>query len=250
MAWLSFLDAPLDAVFGPVIAWSPLGAVILFSLIMTLLLTLAYKYLTDQNLMKQLKDETKALQAQMKELKDKPEEALKVQRRAMEVNMKYMMQSMKPTLFTMIPILLVFGWMSGALSYLPIMPGQEFAVEAKMSGDSTAMLEAVPQLTLITPAEQPVVDGIAHWALKADKGEYQLKVTHKNVSQVHQLKVDERRYLPPVSTFSDSVITQITVNNQKRIVLNLFGWQLGWLGSYIIFSIIFSIVSRKVLKVY
>ena len=33
-------------------------------------------------------------------------------------------------------------------------------------------------------------------------------------------------------------------------ILNIFGWQLGWLGSYIIFAIIFSMILRKVLKVY
>ena len=73
--------------------------------LITLLITLIYKFTTDQDLMKQLKAELKELQAEMKALKSEPEKAMEVQKRAMQTNMKYMMQSMKATLFTFIPII-------------------------------------------------------------------------------------------------------------------------------------------------
>ena len=42
----------------------------------------------------------------------------------------------------------------------------------------------------------------------------------------------------------------IQVMHNKLITLNLFGWKLGWLGAYLIFSIVTSIGLRKLFKVY
>jgi uncharacterized membrane protein (DUF106 family) len=32
--------------------------------------------------------------------------------------------------------------------------------------------------------------------------------------------------------------------------MNLFGWEVGWLGTYIVFSIVFSMGLRKILKLH
>ncbi|MBI4447344.1 DUF106 domain-containing protein [Candidatus Woesearchaeota archaeon] len=88
----------------------PYGLIII-SFILTLIVTLAYKFFTDQKLMKELKEEMKALQKEVKELKDHPEKMMEAQKKAMEKNMKYLMHSMKPTLITFIPIILIFGWL-------------------------------------------------------------------------------------------------------------------------------------------
>ena len=48
----------------------------------------------------------------------------------------------------------------------------------------------------------------------------------------------------------DGTVKSIFVDRGKLIVLNLFGWKLGWLGAYIIFSIVFSMGLRKILKIH
>lgn len=40
------------------------------------------------------------------------------------------------------------------------------------------------------------------------------------------------------------------LNSDKILPLFIFGWKLGWLGSYILFALIFSTLLRKILKVY
>lgn len=100
-----------NAIFGFLINWNPLGALIIISFILTALITIAYKYLTDQELMKSLKAELKELQQQMKEAKSDTQKLMQLQKQSMEKNMKYMMHSFKPTLFTLIPLLIIFNWL-------------------------------------------------------------------------------------------------------------------------------------------
>src|SRR3989344_3026667 len=80
-------DSFFDFVFGPVLALPTFWAVLIMSLLISLIITLIYKYTTNQNLMKQLKDEIKELQKEAKELRDKPAEAMKVQKKMMETDM-------------------------------------------------------------------------------------------------------------------------------------------------------------------
>tara|TARA_Y100000310_G_scaffold334750_1_gene415204 strand:+ start:589 stop:1023 length:435 start_codon:yes stop_codon:yes gene_type:complete len=103
----------LDPILGPVMSLPNPWNLLLISFIITGAITLAYKFLTDQKLMKELKGEMKDLQKEMKELRDDPKKMMEVQKRAMEKNMKYMMQSLKPTLFTLIPIIFIFSWLRG-----------------------------------------------------------------------------------------------------------------------------------------
>ena len=67
--------------------------------------------MTDQKLMKEIKQEMKDLQKEMKQFRDQPEKAMALQKKAFERQMKYMMQSFKPTLITLLPIMLIFGWL-------------------------------------------------------------------------------------------------------------------------------------------
>jgi uncharacterized membrane protein (DUF106 family) len=112
------LDGLFNTIFGPLISWHPLGALIIISFLLTALITVAYKYFTDQELMKSLKAELKSLQAEMKEAKHDTERLMQLQKQSMEKNMKYMMNSFKPTLITLVPILIIFSWLRA--TYLEI----------------------------------------------------------------------------------------------------------------------------------
>jgi len=104
-------SATLDFVFGPLLKLPTLAAVIILSFLISLLITLIYKWTTNQSVMKELKDEIKKLQEQAKQLKEQPDKAMEIHKKVMETNMQYMSHSMKPTLITFLPIILIFGWM-------------------------------------------------------------------------------------------------------------------------------------------
>ena len=63
------LDSLLNPVFGPLLKLGPFWAIFILSLIISLLIVLVYKYATNQEEMKRLKDQQKDFQKKMKELK-------------------------------------------------------------------------------------------------------------------------------------------------------------------------------------
>lgn len=152
-----------DNFFNFIFGWAiNLGSpfnIIMMSFILTFIITIMYKLLTDQILLKELKTQVKNHQKEMKNHKDDHQKMMEIQKQAMSLNMKYMKHSMKPMLFTFIPIILIFGWLRNH----PAIGGNDILI----------------------------------WGFN----------------------------------------------------IPLFGTGLGWLGTYIIFSIIFSMIIRKVLKV-
>jgi uncharacterized membrane protein (DUF106 family) len=108
------LDGFFDILFRWALNVSPVFGIFVVSLILTLLITIIYKYVTNQEEMKQLKTEIKELQKKMKEHKEDPKKAMEVQKEAMSKNMSYMMKSLKPTLITFLPLILVFSWLRNA----------------------------------------------------------------------------------------------------------------------------------------
>ncbi len=255
MGFFSFLDPAMDVLFGWLLNMSYFWAIFILSLVLAIMISLIYKYTTNQSLMKDLKMEIKELQKETKTLKHDPKKMMSVQKKAMETNMKYMMHSMKPMIFTFIPIIIIFGWMSAHFGYYPIMPGEEFTTTVSMGeemmGDIT--LIAPEGLELLSDEIQSIEDGKASWDLKGEEGEYLLEYWYGDKSYAKDLLItNNKAYEPPVKGFRRKDIKSISVEHQPVKILNIYikGWKLGWIGTYIIFSLIFSLLIRKWLKIY
>lgn len=104
-------DGFLNSIFGGLISEFPLFTLILLSFLLTLFVTLIYKWMTDQEMMKSLREDLKKYQGEMKSLSSEPEKMMSVQKKALDANMKYMMHSFKPMLITFIPLIIIFGWL-------------------------------------------------------------------------------------------------------------------------------------------
>ena len=181
---------------------------------------------------------------------------MKVQKEAMKANMEYMKQSLKPTLVTMLPIILIFTWMAGHLSFEPIYPGEAYSVTAAFKegvGGKTELLVGAGT-TLVSEAKQDIKDGSVTWNLKSTLGEHVLAVKVGETQQQKKVLITkELKYAEAVSLYQHSDLEKIAVNYNKLKPmgqLSLFGWQPGWLGIYFIFSIVFSLGLRKLLKIY
>ncbi|MBS3135204.1 DUF106 domain-containing protein [Candidatus Woesearchaeota archaeon] len=105
------LDNFFNSIFGFLIDWSPLAGLLVVSFILTLLISLSYKFLTDQKELKQHKEEINQLQKDMKLLKDNPQKMMDKQKELMSKNFKMMKHNIKPMLFTFIPLIIIFGWL-------------------------------------------------------------------------------------------------------------------------------------------
>jgi len=246
-------DNLLNPVFSPLLKLPTLWAIILLSFLISLIITLIYKYATDQNLMKQLKEEMKELQKETKELRKEPEKAMQVQKQVMQTNMKYMGQSMKSMIYTFIPIIIIFGWMNTHLAYEPILPGQDFTTSVVFEKNAGGIIElSVPKgMEISGNAKKEIEDSTVKWVLSGDEGEYLLEYIYNGKKYSKEVLItEENKYKEPIKKIKDDVIKTIEIEHKPKKLLNLFGWKIGWLGTYIIFSIIFSIAIRKIIKVY
>lgn len=102
-----------DIIFGWAIRLTgDFGGIIIISFIITLLTTLVYKYFTDQEALKRIKDENKQLQDKMKEHKGDVKKMAELQKEALQKGLiEPMKHQLKPLLITMIPFVLIFGWL-------------------------------------------------------------------------------------------------------------------------------------------
>jgi len=235
----------------------PLWAILIISLAITLVTTLVYKFTTNQKRMKELKEQMKEYQTKIRSLsKEDPKKAMDVQQQAMKHNMEYMKHSFKSTLYTFIPIILIFGWLNAHMAYYPLMPNQPFTVTAYFAEGSAPLvnLSSIPDLEIIGNATQQIIDGKAQWQLMGDSGDYVLKVDYNNEIYDKAIIISsERIYAQPEEKITNSKLTQIVVGNEKVYPLGSFtilGWKPNWLWTYIIFSVLLSIGLRKLLKVY
>ena len=250
---LEFMNAPLDFIFGPLLKIPTLWAVIMLSMLISLLTTVIYKYATNQQLMKDLKDEIKALQNEAKQLKENPQKSMEVQKKSMETNMKYMSHSIKPTLITFLPIIILFGWMTAHFAYDQILPAQEFSIallyQDKIAGNVT--IQTPPEITLTGKPGREITNGETIFTMKGKEGKHAIKFFVDGQEYKKEVLITkENKYAEPQTQVNDKIMKTITASNREKIVMNLLGWKLGWLGTYIIFSIIFSITLRKWMKVY
>ncbi len=255
---MAFLDPAFNPVLLPLLNLvGPFWGIFILSLIISLIVTVIYKYTTNQELMKRLKDEQKSYGQKLKELRSNPEEMMRVQKEAMKVNMEYMKLSFKPTLITMLPILLIFGWMAGHLSYEPIYPGETYSItalfKAGITGDAELVVDA--QTTLGDTAVQSINNSMVTWKLNSKEGEHLLTVKLGNASQDKKVLIaTELNYAEALSIYQHSNIEKIQINyNELRPLgptFSMGSWFPGWISIYIIFSLVFSLALRKAFKLY
>lgn len=249
MAYYDFLSV----VFAPILKLPPALAVISISLIISLIIILVTKYATNQELMKKLKEEMKDHQKQVKELRNNPARALEVQKKMMSSNMEYMRLSFKATFFTIIPIFIIFGWMSSTFAFQSIHPNQEFTMTALFGKGAlgTAAIEIPEGMQVIGNRTQKIENSVATWKLKGSEGQYTVEVVYDDEKQRRDVLITNTEKYLSQQKKTDGAIKSIQLGYKKRTILPI-GYKdwLGWLGVYIWSSIAFTMILRKILKVH
>ena len=247
----------LDPIFSPLLSISPFWAIFIISFALSLIITIIYKLMTNQSEMKMLKDDIKKHQKEMKEHKDNPQKMMEIQKKAMDKNMKYMTKSMKPTLITFLPALLLLGWLSGHVAYYPISPGQNFTTTASFDTNfiSNVTLTAPEGLNILSAPTQKIANGITGWTLNGAAGKYSLSYKFGTEEYIQKVLITPElgSYESPSEKIANSKLKELRINNvpiKPFGSLSLFGWHPGWLGTYIILSLIFSMSLRKLFKLY
>lgn len=225
--------------------------VILVAFIVSLLTVVIYKFTTNQTMMKGLRDDVARLQKDLKKNMQNQAKALSIQKEMMDKQMRMFSHSMTPTLITLLPILIIFGWLNANLSYIPISADTQFTVSVNFDDYIGNAELLVPKgMTIVDNATKEITSKV-DWRLMGKPGEYLLEWKVGDKSYTKDVIIGNgQAYADKTENINDGVVKTIEINYKPQKVLNLFGWKLGWLGTYIIFSIIFSMIMRSVLKVY
>jgi hypothetical protein len=196
----------------------------------------------------------------------------KINARVMETNSKYMSHSMRPTFFTLIPILLIFGWLSSHIGYYPIWPGENFQVTAVFEDNVEGTI------TLILPEGIDLVEGgherdilrkEVSWILSGEEGDYEMEFDFKDKIYTKRVLITkEREYASVETNFrkrflfftskEEKGFNSIRLSNKEvkpfedvpvikeiPIISNF-----NWFWTYFVFSIAFSMGLRRILNLY
>lgn len=104
------IHAILDPTAGALLNWNLDIGMTVVVLILSLAITLAQKYGTDQETLREMKKEQKIIQEEMKKFRDHPEKVMELQRKQLEFIPKTMKLSMRPLIFTGVPLILFYRW--------------------------------------------------------------------------------------------------------------------------------------------
>ena len=100
----------LDPSAGALLIWNLTLGMLVVVFIITLITTLIQKYATDQKALKELKQEQKILQEEMKKYKDNPAKVTELSKKQLEFIPRTFKLTSRSVLFTGIPFILFFRW--------------------------------------------------------------------------------------------------------------------------------------------
>jgi uncharacterized membrane protein (DUF106 family) len=256
MAFFEAIGNAVNSALAPLLSLHPFWAIAIVALALSILITLIYKYTTNQKELKNIREETKVIQNEMKAAKGDMQKMTELNQKLLGITSKQMKHTLRSYIFTFLPVILIFGWLQGHMAYAPIMPGEQFTTTVLFKSTTAENITlSAPGLDMLSPATQEISDAQAVWKLKGDAGEYSLEYTYgKEVYARNVIITTEWKYVntvPNNGISKESNVKSIAVNLKEVKPLNfLFGLQLNWFWTYFILTIIMTFPLRKFLKVY
>ena len=102
--------AVLNPTAGSLLTWNITLGMSVIVLIISLFMTIIQKYATDQKTLREMKEEQKILQEEMKKYKNHPEKVAELSKKQLEFIPKTMKLTMRPIVYTAVPLILFFRW--------------------------------------------------------------------------------------------------------------------------------------------
>ena len=99
---------------------NPRISIMVISLIVTIFMTLVRYFVTDKELMKEIREKQKWIREEMKRHRDNADKIAELNKQMMEHFPAQMRQTFKMMLLTMIPLLILLGWLRGVFAQTTI----------------------------------------------------------------------------------------------------------------------------------
>lgn len=274
MMWIfnSVFGKIFELIFLPFLSMSPWIGMILISFLTALLMLLIFRFTSNQEGIRHVKNKIKAHLLELRLFKDSLSLSFRAQGNILRYNLKYIGYSTKPLLVMIIPLILILVQLNLWFGYQTLTPGQKTILKVKLEESHSPLninlsIEPSSAFYIETPPLRIEEEMEINWRLNArEKGVHDLILTvtnqrltkkvsiaQKPLSKISPLKV-RRNFIdellnPGESPFSGDLPIKTIELKYPAKNMNLFGWHIHWLIVYFALSIIFGFAFKGVFKV-
>ena len=268
----SILGKIFEILFIPFRSLSPWVGMIMISFLTALLMLLVFRFTSNQQGIRSVKDKIKAHLLEIRLFKDSLRISLKAQGNILRYNLKYIGYSAKPLLVMVLPLVLILIQLNLWFGYSSLDPGQKAILKAELDADQSLLdaqfvIEVPPGLEIESPPLRIVEENEVNWRLQAtEPGVHELAlvingqrlikkvaVAQKKLSRISPLKI-RRNFIeelfnpgePPIPGKMPVKAIKIEYPSQY---MNFFGWRIHWIIVYFALSVIFGFSFKGIFKV-
>ena len=261
-----------DILFLPFRSMNPWVGMILVSFLTGLLMLFVFKWTSNQQGIRKVKNKIKAHLLELRLFKDNMGQSLRSQGNILRCNLKYIGYSAKPMLVMILPLILILIQLNFWFGYESLEPNQSALLKIKLNEDQNPMetqitVQPSSGLAMETPALRIQDSREVDWRFSATQegiqqftviidGETVTKkvaVAQKPLSRISPLKTNmkflDQVLYPTEPPIKDMVPIRTIEIQYPTKSMNLFGWKIHWLIVFFVLSIIFGFAFKGVFKV-
>ncbi|GJM25966.1 MAG: hypothetical protein DHS20C16_23810 [Phycisphaerae bacterium] len=276
------LTTVFDACFSIMESWPGWLSLTFWSSVTGVVALFIYKYTSNQKAIGQVRDDIKANLLAVKLFKEELGVTLKAQGRILWAACRLLWHSLVPLAVMMIPMSLLVIQMSFRYEWRPMQPGETILLRAELKDDKIATdvdtslkiagdgIEIQTQHAVFDDFEDRPKRNEVIWRLKANEsGRHIVTVSVDGDEATKEIHVNENRYarISPVrsgANFLEKAIYAIeqsaasgdTIQRIELDLINLpknktpiFGFNIHWVISFLIISIIAALIVKPIMKV-
>lgn len=274
------ISAAFEAVFSVMESWPAWLSLTLFSIVVGVLAMVAYKYTSNQRAIGAIRDDIKANLLAVKLFKDELPVTFKAQGRVFVGAIKLFLHSLVPLAVMMIPLVPLIAQMAMQYEWRPLHVGEEVLLFADLK-DGTPLevrgleldtpsglaVEAGPHRIYLEPTSRREGRNQIAWRLRATQpGPHTVTIRLQNERVVKQIPVGDRLHaracpVRPGASLLDQILypaeQPASANDTiQRVEARLspgstpvFGWDVHWVITFLIVSIIAALIAKPFLNV-
>jgi uncharacterized membrane protein (DUF106 family) len=261
-----------EIVFFPFRNMSPWIGMILISLLTALLMLFVFRFTSNQQGIKNVKNKIKAHLLEFRLFKDSLKISLKAQGSILRYNLKYISYTAKPLLVMIIPLILILIQLNLWFGYNSLTPGQKTILKAELERDQSLLdidfkIEISSGLVVETLPLRIENKGEVNWRLQTEEaGIHELTLTvngqrivkkvavaQSPLSKISPMKIRrnfmDELFNPGEAPLPGDIPVKSLEIKYPSQSMNLFGWRIHWIIVYFALSIIFGFTFKGVFKV-
>jgi uncharacterized membrane protein (DUF106 family) len=264
MKFLETISRFFDFVLAPFAGMTPAVGLTAVSVVTGVVMVFLYKWTTDQETLKEIRDQIKIHFLEIRLYKDDMAEMFSIQKDILRENLKYLRYTFKAAILLIIPILFIIFDLNVRYSYHPIRPGGSFIVSA-FAEEGGALeklkLSLPPSLTLEVPAIRVAEENRVSWQVRSGSAgsynlaihqgekQYSMRVSVSNrVQRIYTEKDKGHRWtsrILPGAEFipEDALLQKIRIEYPEQS--SFLGLQPGWLYYFFLVSMAAGLLVRR-----